>query len=254
MGVQIWSYIYTDRQDFTEPAQSAFKLPTGGVPVTSESLSLYKHRPLPNSHSIRILRICPSLSSGSPVQCEMLCISLVGGFHPPYAGISYRWDPEGSEQETIYINGRPFQVYSSVYSILKHMRSKLRKQCVWIDSVCINQSDDEEKAKQVLLMRVIYENCSYLVGWLGGSAQRSNILDMDLYSDEGTAVRMITRINASKYLQNITDHDNISAFIRSYSLQEWRALERLIANPWFTRVWVSFSCAWHSFHVLVLMI
>lgn len=38
---------------------------------------------------------------------------------------------------------------------------------LWIDTVCINQNDDTEKAQQVAMMRAIYEGASRTIVWSG---------------------------------------------------------------------------------------
>jgi len=41
---------------------------------------------------------------------------------------------------------------------------------MWIDAICINQGDDEEKSKQVTRMRDVYKLARRVVVWLGGKA------------------------------------------------------------------------------------
>jgi hypothetical protein len=38
---------------------------------------------------------------------------------------------------------------------------------LWVDAICINQSDTEEKNRQLWLMRQIYEKASSTIVWLG---------------------------------------------------------------------------------------
>ena len=45
---------------------------------------------------------------------------------------------------------------------------------LWVDALCINQSDLEERAQQVLRMREIYAKAKYTLVWLGPEADNSS--------------------------------------------------------------------------------
>lgn len=46
---------------------------------------------------------------------------------------------------------------------------------LWIDSICINQEDVEERNSQVKIMGDIYKNASTVVIWLGASDDYTRI-------------------------------------------------------------------------------
>ncbi|TGJ88463.1 hypothetical protein E0Z10_g335 [Xylaria hypoxylon] len=46
---------------------------------------------------------------------------------------------------------------------------------LWVDAVCINQSDISERGKQVVLMEQVYRNASKTVVYLGGKTVDSNL-------------------------------------------------------------------------------
>jgi hypothetical protein len=53
---------------------------------------------------------------------------------------------------------------------LRHIRQHRKTQPIdplWIDAICINQSDDVEKSEQVVNMKEIYENACQVIVWLG---------------------------------------------------------------------------------------
>jgi hypothetical protein len=64
-------------------------------------------------------------------------------------------------------------------------------QLIWIDGVCINQSDDSEKSTQVLLMGKIYQRCRRLIIWLGATTATSDLaiesLEQFRQAEEGRA-------------------------------------------------------------------
>lgn len=69
-------------------------------------------------------------------------------------------------------DNRPFTITDDLDQALKRIREKIRpngnfSQTIWIDAICINQADLEEKSKQVSMMHQIYQNSIRLIVWLG---------------------------------------------------------------------------------------
>ena len=46
---------------------------------------------------------------------------------------------------------------------------------IWVDAICINQRDDEEKAYQIPLMEDIYGSANQVLIWLGKDSESSDI-------------------------------------------------------------------------------
>lgn len=121
----------------------------------------FQHRQLELEHgrnAIRLLRLHPKPPFGDgPIVCELLHTSLE--FAPPYTAISYTWGAP-ARYEVIQIDGLEYRVSPNVYLILRGKRSTNHNIILWIDSICINQEDGEEKSTQVALMRRIFEESS----------------------------------------------------------------------------------------------
>jgi hypothetical protein len=54
-----------------------------------------------------------------------------------------------------------------VNSLLRHLRKETAQHRLWIDAICLNQADNEEKSVQVQLMGEIYSQARKLRIWLG---------------------------------------------------------------------------------------
>lgn len=107
-----------------------------------------------NRDEIRILHVQP-LADGkvasptrSPIICSLETVSLNNT--PDYVALSYTWGPPHQNPlHTIHLEETTFPVTESLYTALQHLRpcsasdAALR---IWIDAVCINQSDNLEKA------------------------------------------------------------------------------------------------------------
>ena len=144
----------------------------------------FTYIPLGGNSTIRLLQIHGSFFNNDQIKCHLVQVPLWAGLRPEYTAISYRWGTDSGEgSKEILLNGVSCKVLPTVYSILRARRSRIRKRYLWIDSICINQEDKREKAKQVQLMRHIYENCTKVIGWLGaGSSGATWLCSSMIYS------------------------------------------------------------------------
>ena len=113
---------------------------------------------------IRLLRLGPASSHDEPIKCQFRVASLDDS--PHYEAISYVWGDAISEQ-TVEVDGMTFTVTANLDSLLRHMRFVEEERLLWVDALCIEQSNLEEKNNQVSRMRHIYGNASQVIVWLG---------------------------------------------------------------------------------------
>jgi Heterokaryon incompatibility protein (HET) len=128
-------------------------------------------------------------------------------------------------------------VSNSIQDFLYELQSSFREQYFWIDAVCINQRDNEEKKRQVKLMTRIYEKASRVIVWLSGP----------------TTIEK-TR-NLQKFLRLIcfNPYRGNSRFSTVKDLPlAYKALLELFCNEWFERVWILQEVAvGKSVHVMI---
>ncbi|KAJ8064481.1 hypothetical protein OCU04_006815 [Sclerotinia nivalis] len=128
-------------------------------------------KPLSLSHrEIRCLILQP-LSSGTSIQCTVETISLLS--NPEYEALSYVWG-DASIQRTIIFNEIPFSVTQNLAIALHHLRLSDKPRRLWVDALCINQSDVKERNEQVRLMGEIYSMAKPVLIWLGESFEGSD--------------------------------------------------------------------------------
>lgn len=136
------------------------------------NISLYQ--PLnPTREKFRFLRIHPTNIPESIISCQLFTASLAE--QPSYKALSYEW---GRKDITKYIivNGIRVQVTHNLEAALRRIRKSDSEVILWVDAVCINQQDLDERNSQVAMMSKLYSKTTLTYAWLGedddGSAQR----------------------------------------------------------------------------------
>lgn len=122
---------------------------------------------------IRIVQVQPG-RRGSPIRCYLRTHNLQTGPETDYIALSYVWGPE-TYQPTIFLNGRSFPVTRNLHCALQHIRDRNSQMSLWIDAVCINQDDNEERGHQIAHMRSIYRCASRVIIWLGEADETSDV-------------------------------------------------------------------------------
>lgn len=131
----------------------------------------------PALNEIRLLRVLPDRRirvPGSPsfVQCELSIHSLDKAVPPSYTALSYVWGPEPTdttttENNTLVLNGEAIPARENLLHALRSFQRRSDEAHLWVDAVCINQGDKEEKKTQIALMGQIYSAAERTVIWLG---------------------------------------------------------------------------------------
>ncbi|KAJ2900630.1 hypothetical protein MKZ38_002289 [Zalerion maritima] len=116
---------------------------------------------------IRVLRI---LSISPEIRFEFDVVSLDS--YPHYHALSYVWGTEGPSRA--FVDGRYIDITPNLDVCLQHLGEHFETR-IWIDALCINQQDNEEKSRQVLNMSRIYGQASRVLVWLGPSSNDSDL-------------------------------------------------------------------------------
>jgi hypothetical protein len=75
--------------------------------------------------------------------------------NPEYSALSYVWG-DGTARTKIEYNGCEAEVTKNLAEALQHLRHEPESRYLWVDALCINQDNVEEKGHQVALMKDIY--------------------------------------------------------------------------------------------------
>ncbi|KAK4211302.1 heterokaryon incompatibility protein-domain-containing protein [Rhypophila decipiens] len=125
----------------------------------------------PGSQLIRVLDVhAPLKSHNEPVQGELRTIDLT--LNAVFSTLSYVWGDSGGERQFVHCGSHQIPLLPNGYSSLKTLRKKLGRFTIWIDAICINQDDDDEKQRQIPLMGEIYSKAESGYIWLGAGDAR----------------------------------------------------------------------------------
>jgi len=160
------------------------------------------------SEIISLLHIIPKLDSDR-LMCSLDTFRLEEA--PLYTTLSYVWGEEPVDR-VIALNGRPVKVARNLHRILQYLSNR-DSGALWIDALCIDQSNLQEKSRQVQLLGKIY------------GSSRATLVDLQGLIDEQTHRQFL--------LKSFTRRSSEEFF------REQAALKRLelLSSPWFRRIW-----------------
>ncbi|KAK3348728.1 heterokaryon incompatibility protein-domain-containing protein [Lasiosphaeria hispida] len=147
------------------------------------------------------------------------------------------------------------RITESLSTALRSLRGRRQDITLWIDQICINQADNDEKGQQVGLMGAVYSRATQVLVWLGPAADGSDAL-MDAFKSIGQGARdfgiesYLTRERyhliepmvsdeqpddpATKGLQELLDStaEAFAELLKDMTFKNW------ISRPYFSRAWI----------------
>ena len=198
----------------------------------------YTYSPIANNE-FRLLRLQPASQKRDGIVCFLETTSIYNPGYD-YDALSYTWGSGDATQEIKVqtsgantsqssrrvvsamrnvISPKAFYITRNLEEALRRFRDTDETVILWIDALCINQKDKDEKGKQVARMAEIYSRASCVLIWLG-----------DEYEDSQTAIDFVGDVLDLELLDDLAT--------REQSLAQWDALAKLMRREWFTRRWV----------------
>jgi len=186
--------------------------------------------PLTLPDQIRLLHLQPR-AVGKEISCTIEHVKLSDT--PKYESLSYVWGPK--VMKTISLNGRDFEVRENLFNALSHLRFVAQPRVLWIDAICINQSDSNERNHQVSQMGLIYSQAISVVVWLG-MPDDSSAAALKFF--QSTPSNVLRRLGGSEMLAKLSHTEEgvrIFGAVHSLSKREywhrlWIVQEFLLAS------------------------
>ena len=200
----------------------------------------YQYTPLQTSSpEIRLLTLLPG-SLGTDIHCRLHTQNLRRNPPPCYEALSYAWGSV-ENQVVIYVGDGTLLVTRSLADALYHLRYPDRPRTLWIDAICVNQGDLNERSQQVARMADIFTLAERVVAWLGLEAQNStralgalNLISSMIDVDYDTlAMKPSEEARTSGQLHWADQNMTIP-----FKSQELDLVHHLLKRAWFERLWV----------------
>ncbi|KAI1391057.1 heterokaryon incompatibility protein-domain-containing protein [Hypoxylon trugodes] len=207
----------------------------------------FKYQPL-RTDEIRLISLI--VEHSSIIRCYLHHARLWP--NTSFRALSYVWG-NTENMKTILVNGRSLRVTENLHAALLEFRRRLlegpeilvdedpRTFDLWVDAICINQIDMDEKALQIPRMGDIYSMGEQVVAWLGPIApeehdavQEMTVLLEDFERQAGHPKAPLREV-IEKYIEESLKENNA----RSELSRLMATLKRVGANTWFTRIWIA---------------
>jgi hypothetical protein len=207
----------------------------------------YQYQPLPiipdsEDIYIRLLELPPGPRFG-PIYCSIYTVRLSEA--PDYEAVSYCWGAT-LDGDTLYVTARDDQAPTSdaaltvpgsiipfLYRTRGHQVPRVRT--FWIDSICINQRDPEEKNIQVPKMRDIYLKAESTISWLGPERDGSTKAFEYALKVHKLYRKHMVKLGLGRLPDEEMQEKSLKITIGDPNLE---ALFTVLERPYFTRAWI----------------
>ncbi|KAH8771517.1 heterokaryon incompatibility protein-domain-containing protein, partial [Hyaloscypha finlandica] len=237
-----------------------------GHPIQDTDLDEFKcvYKPLPTASSIRLLHIQSGVGDGAVIRLSTRTVDLDD--KPQYGALSYTWgrpisvfqtkeerDNLEDQQLPVICDGRIVNIGQNLHDFLGAWQRMLQATSdgndertvsarkvgllppteLWIDAICIDQRDIDEKSTQVSMMGRIYSQTQKVIIWLGPEDNFTR-----------PALQIIFKMQEIEQLQAracrlMTDEDGCKALgLPPITSSIWWSVFAFLHRSWFRRVWV----------------
>jgi hypothetical protein len=192
------------------------------------------YRPLQAERKEIRLLLVKAGEGDQPLVGELQHASLESADRPQYETISYCWG-DSTKTTTVILNDKETTVPLSSMIVLRRVRQSTQDRLVWIDALCINQRDVDERGQQVALMEDIYSSTVQNLIWLGHGDE--DVINYMLFILDVTFDQAMLMTNNGKHFYEVAIETKPTEGLGSPIIRE-KVIE-FFSMPWFQRVWVS---------------
>ncbi|KAL9066380.1 MAG: hypothetical protein Q9161_007599 [Pseudevernia consocians] len=125
-----------------------------------------------------------------------------------------------SKESSLTCDSKSLNVTSNLYEGLQRLRRRKSVHVIWVDAVCINQDDVQERNQQILYMARIYKQAKQVVVWLGVTSDENDLVPTPA-KNENWIINTGSGYHSSKRSRQLP-----GSWLQHFN------------RPWFLRVWV----------------
>ena len=150
-----------------------------------------------------------------------------------YTALSYVWG-SSVRTHTIRLNGKIFHITANLWHFLSGLEPTAEGRLWWIDAICINQEDPDEKSEQVHGMRDIYENSSRVFASLipEPDTDAKHVIDsINMAAD-------VMQKERSKYPDGKITQNVVAPMPHANDGPLWRDYRKFTNHGYWSRAWI----------------
>ena len=156
-----------------------------------------------------------------------------------FEALSYTWGSQTNRSTILVTDGQnsgSLLVARNLDEALRYLRFESDDRVLWVDAICINQEDVDERNSQVGKMADIYSSATRVVAWLGPQADNSD-LAMDTLEYVDQHVRSVWENGNVEPASDELIWSDLDQDI-NLTLVEIMSLTHLFQREWFSRLWI----------------
>lgn len=197
----------------------------------------YRYEPLIAADAVRVLVVHPAERLDDPLHCAIVQYTHSADNYcngRQYSAVSYTWGFDLFSHQLLIVGPlvsgtiaatsayHCLKITANVDSLVRHLRRAHKPVFLWIDAVCLNQKDEEEKAQQIPKMGDIYSAAKKVHIWLGN----------DNIDDARRAFSIIWQVELRKEWDPSQDEVSLLAkfFGREWFARRWIIQEAVLAR------------------------
>ena len=200
----------------------------------------YEYKPINlEGPAFRLLRLLKG--TGPDIKCELFEAWLSIEDLIPYEAVSYTW---GSMElsASVDVDGQTLHITENLYLALNYLRLGGADRILWVDAICIDQGNHQERGHQVQQMGSVYSQADRVVIWLGPATDDTNVLLDSLKRLEQESKRYTCSrwTLTDRRWRNVWSSLQLELMDKNWNLavRQCTGLESLLERPWFKRVWI----------------
>ncbi|TPX15756.1 uncharacterized protein E0L32_000090 [Thyridium curvatum] len=180
-----------------------------------------------DQREIRLFELLPG-EKDDALRGRLTTVSLDA--NPQYDAVSYVWGDPQLRFPLIINDGQTILITESLQVALPCLRLKDEPRVLWIDAICINQGDDQERGHQVGMMKDVYSRARCVRIWMD--------VDVDLTSP---AFHAAQQLKASRNCFQFDDESSRSSDLgqtkelTDHEPEFWAPMHKIFAHTYWER-------------------
>jgi Heterokaryon incompatibility protein (HET) len=209
----------------------------------------FYYEPLPTPDSFRFALLKRGVGQ-DPIECVLFTRTVKQEEDSAtfrWEALSWVWGAYG-DFRTIIVNGRTFQVTRNLFIALSHLRQERSDRLLWIDGICINQTDIAERSSQISQMAFLFHRASKVIAWLGeGNASSQIVMRLARNLHDFESGNLISCDENIMYILALTfGVPNVKANLSNslfhywniHKFENWNHVDHMVDRNLFRRSWV----------------